>query len=97
MDKVQIGSRELNWNVAPEVKRARQKAKFWLLMWISCDRTSSGAVFSVKQKCKLEYKVSLKRACLNAWPAPTEKASRNKDINNKKCFPSAVSCLQLVN
>ena len=50
VDKVRIGTRKPNWNVDPEVKRAKQKAKFWLHMWISCDRPSSGAVFSMKQK-----------------------------------------------
>ena len=53
--------------------------------------------FSVKQKRKLEYKASLKRACLNAWPGPTDKASWNKVINSEKCSPSALSCLQLAN
>ena len=37
VDKVRIGTRKPNWNVDPEVKRAKQKAKFWLRMWISCD------------------------------------------------------------
>ena len=97
VDKVRIGTRKPNWNVDPEVKRAKQKAKFWLRMWISCDRPSSGAVFSVKQKCKLEYKASLKRARLNAWPGPTDKASWNKVINSEKCSPSTLSCLQLAN
>ena len=80
VDKVRIGTGKPNWNVDPEVKHAKQKAKFWLRMWISCDQPSSEAVFSVKQKCKLQYKASLKRARLNAWPGPTDKASWNKVI-----------------
>ena len=95
VDKVRIGTRKPNWNVDPAVKRVKQKAKFWLRMWISCDQLSK-AVFSMKQKCKIEYKVSLKRARLNAWPGPTNKASWNKVINSEKCSPSALSCLQLV-
>ena len=31
VDKVRIGTRKPNWNVDPEVNRARQNAKFWLL------------------------------------------------------------------
>ncbi|XP_065571460.1 chondroitin proteoglycan 2-like [Artemia franciscana] len=58
VDKARIGTRKPNWNVDPEVKRAKQKAKFCLRMWISCDRPSSGAVFSAKQNCKLEYKLA---------------------------------------
>ena len=75
VDKARIGTRKPSWNVDPEVKRAKQKAKFCLGMWTSCDRSSSGAVFSVKQNCKLEYKVSLKRARLNGLPGSTDKAS----------------------
>ena len=97
VDKVRIGTRKPNWNVDPEVKRAKQKAKFWLRMWISYDRPSSQAVFSVKQKCKLKYKASLKRAGLNAWPSPTDNASRNKVINSEQYSPSTLSCLQLAN
>ena len=97
VNKAWIGTRKPNWNVDPEVKRAKQKAKFCLRMWISCDQPSSGAVFSAKQNCKLEYKASLKRVRLNAWPGPTDKASWNKFINSEKCSRFALSCLQLAN
>ena len=66
-------------------------------MWTSSDRPSSGAVFSAKQKYKLEYKAGLKRARLNAWLGPTDKASWNKIIHSEQCCPSALSCLQLAN
>ena len=97
VDKVRIGTKKPNWYIDPEIKGAKQKAKSWLRIWISCDRPSSGAVFSVKQEYKLEYKASLKRARLNAWPGPTDKASWNKVINSEKCSPSTLSCLLLAN
>ena len=50
VDKVRIGARKPNWNVDPEVKRTKQKAKFWLRMWLSCDQPSSGAVFFCETK-----------------------------------------------
>ncbi|XP_065566258.1 uncharacterized protein LOC136031014 [Artemia franciscana] len=47
---VRTGTRNPFWKVDTKVKMDKQKAKFWLRMWIACDRPSSGSVHQIKQK-----------------------------------------------
>ena len=76
VDKVRIGTRKPNWNVDPEVKNAKQKANFGYICGYHVTDHHSGAVFSVKQKCKLEYKVSFRRG---SWGLPPPKSPAFKD------------------
>ena len=75
------------WKVDPKVKMAKQKAKFWLCVWIACDHPPSGSVHQIKQKTKWEYKYSLHRARLNAWDGPCDKKSWDRAINSVKHSP----------
>ena len=92
---VRTGTRNPFWKVDPKVKMAKQKAKFWLRMWIACNRPSSGSVHQIKQKTKREYKYSLRRARLNAWDGPCDKKSWDRVINSVKCSPPINSSLRL--
>ena len=92
---VRTGTRNPFWKVDPKVKIAKQKAKFWLRVWIACNRPSSGSVHQIKQKTKREYKYSLRRAKLNAWDGPCDKKSWDRVINSVKCSPPINSSLQL--
>ena len=97
IEHVRSGSRKPLWNIHPEVKKVKNRAKFWLRLWNACDRPSSGAVFTVKQKTKKEYKSCLRNARLNAWDAPNSKMTWNRVINSSKCSPPPQSELNLMN
>ena len=73
-----------------KVKMAKQKDKFWLRMWIACDRPPSGSVDQIKQKTKREYKYSLLRARLNAWDGPCDKKSWDRVMNSVMCSPQLI-------
>jgi hypothetical protein len=47
---VYSGPRKPLWNRHPEVKRVKNRAKFWLQVWNACNRPSSGSLFTAKQK-----------------------------------------------
>ena len=86
-EHVRMGTCNPFWKVDPKVKMDKQKAMFWLCVWIACDLPPSDSVHQIKQKTKRMYKYSLLRVRLNTWDGPCDKKSWDWVINSVKCSP----------
>ena len=53
------------WNINPELKPIKNKAKFWLRIWLACGRPPSGKVFDIKQSIKIAYKKYFRKTRLS--------------------------------
>ena len=96
-EHVRSGSRKPLCNIYPEVKIVKNRVKFWLRLRNTCNRPTSGAVFTVKQKTKKEYKFCVHNARLNTWDGPNNRMTWNRVINSNKYTPQAQSKLNLMN
>jgi hypothetical protein len=92
---VRFGTRKPLWNVCPEVEKAKQRAKFWLRLWIACDRPKSGKVFKIKQNSKCHFRSSLHQARLKGLDGPSDWKSWSTVINSSKCMPATVSIIKI--
>ena len=57
---VRLNTHQTFWKCEPELMKVKNQAQFWLKMWITCGRPSSGQVFSIKERTKLTYKRHLR-------------------------------------
>ena len=67
----------------------KNRAKFLLRIWVSCERPRSGVIFQLKQKIKLEYKKYLRSAKLKICNLLTSNLDWKKVVNSDKIDDSS--------
>ena len=83
-ERVRRNTRKPEWSWDPELKSIKNKAKFWLRIWVSCGRPSEGVIHQIKQKTKLEYKKYLRSTKSKISNFPLSKSDWQKVINSEK-------------
>ena len=84
-DPCHVNTRQPVWNIRPELKTIKNKAKFWLRIWVACGRPASGKVFDIKQSIKIAYKKHLRETYLNGKNFPKNKKNW-KNVSNSSKF-----------
>jgi hypothetical protein len=82
--RVRLNTRKTFWKCDPELKKVKNQAKFWLKLWIACDRPSSGQVFSIKQKTKSAYKRHLRAVRFSGAEFPSNGKQWKSVLNASK-------------
>ena len=85
LDRCRINTRQPVWNIHPEFKPIKNKAKFWLPIWAACGRPSSGKVIHIKQSTMIAYKKHLSKTRLSGKNFPKNKKDW-KNVSNSSKF-----------
>ena len=88
-ERVKFNTRKPEWSWDPGLKSVKNKAKFWLRIWVSCERPCSGVVFQLKQKTKLEYKKYLRSAKSKICNFPSSHLDWKNVVNSNKIDDSS--------
>jgi len=89
--RVNLKTRSSIWKDFPELKGIKNRAKFWLCIWIASGHQNVGYVFDIKKKTKEEFKWYLRSLRYNGSEFTKTASQWRQVINSSKLEPSASS------
>ena len=84
LEKIKVKTRKPEWVLDPELKVVKNKAKFWLRIWVSCGRPNRGVVFDLKQSTKRAYKKRLRQSRVSGFDFPASRKEWSHVLNSDK-------------